>query len=206
MSGAQTQDSYTIRDLADEVRRQMAVHGSDGPKLLEALRAPLTRILASDLSNVGVKREGNHIDESRYLYYDGEMSITFDHLPKDKDIPPHDHGIWEGYGDLQRATAAHGLRPQGRRQSARGYAELEGHRRPGARAPGHGHRRAAGGDPQLHRADRRHLVGDRGRRGATRTTAPTTTRTTTPMSGAIPSAKRSSSGVSSPSPARAPRP
>jgi predicted metal-dependent enzyme (double-stranded beta helix superfamily) len=95
MSASATQDSYTIRDLAEEVRRQMAIHGSDGPKLLEGLREPISKVLASDLSDIGVKREGNHIDESRYLYYDGEMSITFDHLPKDKDIPPHDHGIWE---------------------------------------------------------------------------------------------------------------
>ena len=87
-------DTYTIRDLAADVQRQASIHGSDGAKLLEGLREPLSKILASDLSNVGVKREGNHIDESRYLYYDGEMSITFDHLPKDKFIPPHDHGIW----------------------------------------------------------------------------------------------------------------
>ena len=124
MSGAQTQDSYTIRDLADEVRRQMAVHGSDGPKLLEALRAPLTRILASDLSNVGVKREGNHIDESRYLYYDGEMSITFDHLPKDKDIPPHDHGIWEAMA-IYSGQLRHTVYDRKDDGSREGYAELE---------------------------------------------------------------------------------
>ena len=124
MSGAQTQDSYTIRDLADEVRRQMAVHGSDGPKLLEALRAPLTRILGSDLSGVGVKREGNHIDESRYLYYDGEMSITFDHLPKDKDIPPHDHGIWEAMA-IYSGQLRHTVYDRKDDGSREGYAELE---------------------------------------------------------------------------------
>jgi len=87
--------SYTIRDLAQEVQRQMEILCNDGPALIEALREPITRILNTDLSNVGVKREGNHIDESRYLYYDGEMSITLDHMPEGKDIPPHDHGVWE---------------------------------------------------------------------------------------------------------------
>ena len=62
MTSAPARDSYTIRDLALEVQRQMSIHGSDGAKLLEGLRAPLSRILATDLSGVGVKREGNHID------------------------------------------------------------------------------------------------------------------------------------------------
>jgi len=52
----------TIRDLAREVERQKALHGNDGPSLLEGLRAPIERMLASDLSGAGVKREGNHID------------------------------------------------------------------------------------------------------------------------------------------------
>ena len=65
MTSTPLADSYTIRDLAAEVQRQMSIHGSDGPRLLEGLREPLSKILASDLSGVGVKREGNHIDESR---------------------------------------------------------------------------------------------------------------------------------------------
>ena len=86
---------FTVRDLADEVRRLVKLHGDDGPKLLEGLRDPIHKLLATDLSNAGVKREGNHIDNSKYLYYDGNMSITFDHMPKGKFIPPHDHGVWE---------------------------------------------------------------------------------------------------------------
>lgn len=91
-------DQYTIRDLAHDVLSLVEQHGQDGPKLLAGLREPYSRILAGDLSRVGVKREGNHIDNSRYLYYDGQMSITFDQLPKGKRIPPHDHGVWEAMG------------------------------------------------------------------------------------------------------------
>ncbi len=117
-------ESYSIRDLAEEVRRQMSIHGSDGPKLLEGLRDPLSRILASDLSDVGVKREGNHIDESRYLYYDGEMSITLDHLPKDKDIPPHDHGVWEAMA-IYSGKLRHTVYDRTDDGAKEGYAELE---------------------------------------------------------------------------------
>ncbi|MFT5175391.1 MAG: putative metal-dependent enzyme (double-stranded beta helix superfamily) [Gammaproteobacteria bacterium] len=89
---------YTPLDLARDVMKLVAEHGSDGPKLLEGLREPYTKILACDLSKAGVKRQGNHIDNSKYLYYDGVMSITFDQLPKGKYIPPHDHGVWEAMG------------------------------------------------------------------------------------------------------------
>src|SRR5262245_57247157 len=87
--------AYTVRELANEVQRLVALHGEDGPKLLEGLREPLRRLIQRDLAPLGVKREANHIDDSRYLYWDGEMSITFDHMPKGKFIPPHDHGVWE---------------------------------------------------------------------------------------------------------------
>ncbi len=89
------ESTYTVRELAHEVQRLVDKHGQDGPKLLEGLREPLRKLMARDLAPLGVKREGNHIDNSKYLYWDGDMSITFDHLPKGKFIPPHDHGVWE---------------------------------------------------------------------------------------------------------------
>ena len=124
MSSTPSTAPYTIRDLAKEVQRQMSIHGPDGPKLLEELRVPVAKILASDLSTVGVKREGNHIDESRYLYYDGEMSITFDHLPKGRDIPPHDHGIWEALA-IYSGRLKHTVYDRKDDGSTEGYAELE---------------------------------------------------------------------------------
>jgi len=114
----------TIRDLAREVERQKALHGNDGPSLLEGLRAPIERILASDLSGAGVKREGNHINESRYLYYDGDISITFDHMPNGKDIPPHDHGIWEALA-VYSGRLSHTVYDRKDDGTKDGYAELE---------------------------------------------------------------------------------
>lgn len=60
--------------------------------LLSATRPLLDR---PDLLKLGVKRQANHIDNSRWLYYDGQLSVTLDEFPKGKLIPPHDHGIWE---------------------------------------------------------------------------------------------------------------
>ena len=123
MSANPADAPYTIRDLAREVERLKELHGMDGPKLLEGLRTPLGRILGDDLSATGVKRQGNHIDESRYLYYDGDVSITFDHMPEGKDIPPHDHGIWEALGVYsgQLSHTVYDRKDDGTRD---GYAEL----------------------------------------------------------------------------------
>ena len=59
------------------------------------LRATQSLAARPDLFKLGAKRQANHIDNSKYLYYDGQLSLTLDEFPKDKLIPPHDHGIWE---------------------------------------------------------------------------------------------------------------
>ena len=60
--------------------------------LLNAARPLVQR---ADLLSLGTKRMANHIDNSKYLYYDGGLSLTLDEFPKGKLIPPHDHGTWE---------------------------------------------------------------------------------------------------------------
>ena len=115
---------YTARDLADEVVRLVAEHGADGAKLLDGLREPYQRMLSQDLDGAGVKRQGNHIDNSKYLYYDGEMSITFDQLPKGKFIPPHDHGVWEAMG-IYSGQLKHVVYDREDDGTKEGYAELK---------------------------------------------------------------------------------
>ena len=91
-----TDSQATIRDCAQAAIRVIVDGGSDEAKLraglLEAMRPLLAR---DDLLTLGVKRPGNHIDNSKYLYYDGQLSITLDEFPNGKYIPPHDHGVWE---------------------------------------------------------------------------------------------------------------
>ena len=116
-------NDYTVRQLAREVLELAEKYGADGPKLLAALRVPYANILARDLSSTGVKRQGNHIDNSKYLYYDGEMSITFDQLPQSKVIPPHDHGVWEAMG-IYSGRLKHVVYDRSDDGSKEGYAEL----------------------------------------------------------------------------------
>ena len=83
----------SIRECSDAVRAVIEENRDNKEalrtELLEAVRAFITR---PDLFELGVKRPGNHIDNSKYIYYDGELSITLDELPKDMVVPPHDHG------------------------------------------------------------------------------------------------------------------
>ena len=65
-----------------------AQHEADGDRerlrsgLLEAV-VPL--IARPDLLQLGVKREANHITNSKHLYYDGQMSVTLDRIPERQD-------------------------------------------------------------------------------------------------------------------------
>ena len=71
-------------------------HHQNADKLREGLLHATQRLVQRpDLLSLGVKRQANHIDNSRYLFYDGQICLTLDEFPKDKLIPPHDHGIWE---------------------------------------------------------------------------------------------------------------
>ena len=86
----------SIRNMAQAV---IAAIGREGENL-EPLRVGLLEavkpfIARPDLFSLGVKRPGNHIDNSKYVYYDGELSITIDQLPQGLIVPPHDHGVWE---------------------------------------------------------------------------------------------------------------
>ena len=93
---ATTNSELVVRECAFDIIRIAQQHKDDNAKLVKALEAPLKRIIAQpDLLSLGVKRQGNHIDNSKYLYYDGQLVISLDEFPKGKRIPPHDHGVWE---------------------------------------------------------------------------------------------------------------
>src|SRR6185295_6123038 len=92
-----TQNSeQVVRECARDIMAIVDKHKDDNAGLMQALQDPLRRIIAQpDLLSIGVKRQGNHIDNSKYLYYDGQLVISLDEFPKGKRIPPHDHGVWE---------------------------------------------------------------------------------------------------------------
>ena len=79
----------TIRECADAVRAAIERNQNNLERLRsELLKAVRTFILREDLYELGAKRPGNHIDNSKYIYYDGELSITLDQLPKNMVVPP----------------------------------------------------------------------------------------------------------------------
>ena len=89
---------YSIRECSQRLMAVVARHEADGDR--ERLRSGLLESVAPlidrpDLLQLGVKRQANHISNSKHLYYDGQMSVTLDEFPNGKLIPPHDHGIWE---------------------------------------------------------------------------------------------------------------
>ena len=97
------------RTLISVIDRYQA--DGNAERLREGLLAA-TRPLVErpDLLSLGSKRQANHIDNSRWLYYDGALHVTLDEFPTGKLIPPHDHGIWEALvlctGRLQHTVYA----------------------------------------------------------------------------------------------------
>jgi predicted metal-dependent enzyme (double-stranded beta helix superfamily) len=86
----------SIRDCARAVIEAIAQDPTDISRLRAGLlEAAGPFIRRPDLYSLGVKRPGNHIDNSKYIYYDGDLSITLDQLPQGMVVPPHDHGVWE---------------------------------------------------------------------------------------------------------------
>lgn len=88
----------SVRASARAIMQAIEAFDRDGDAAnLRAALLASTRALRArpDLLTLGTKRQANHIDNSRWLYYDGQMSMTLDEFPKGKFIPPHDHGVWE---------------------------------------------------------------------------------------------------------------
>jgi predicted metal-dependent enzyme (double-stranded beta helix superfamily) len=88
--------STAVRDCAQAIVAAIAHHGNDGAAIAPRIRAALATLMQEpDLLERGVERQGNNVAFSRYLYYDGELSILIYEVPKGRPIPPHDHGTWE---------------------------------------------------------------------------------------------------------------
>ncbi len=93
---ANPETASAIRTCARAVIDAVATHGHDTDRLTAALQGPFAALVARpDLCEIGVPRAGNHVANSFYLYYDGDLSIVLFELPKGKRIPAHDHGNWE---------------------------------------------------------------------------------------------------------------
>ena len=114
-----------VRECALDIMKIVQQHKDDNAQLVRALHEPLKRIVAQpDLLSLGVKRQGNHIDNSKYLYYDGQLVITLDEFPKGKRIPPHDHGVWEALA-VYKGSFEHTVYERKDDGKKEGYADLK---------------------------------------------------------------------------------
>ena len=119
-----TDSELVVRECAFDIIKIAQLHKDDNAKLIEALQEPLKRIVArSDLLSLGVKRQGNHIDNSKYLYYDGQLVISLDEFPKGKRIPAHDHGVWEALA-VYKGSFDHTVYERKDDGTKEGYADL----------------------------------------------------------------------------------
>ena len=88
--------AISVRDCARRIADAIEAHRGDVAALGAAMDRALGELMhRDDLFELGAPREGNNVAVSRYLYFDGEMSILLYEVPKGRPIPPHDHGTWE---------------------------------------------------------------------------------------------------------------
>jgi hypothetical protein len=86
----------SVRDCAQAIIAGIAEHGNDSAAIAPVIRSALAALIREpDLLERGIARQGNNVAFSRYLYYDGELSILIYEVPNGATIPAHDHGIWE---------------------------------------------------------------------------------------------------------------
>lgn len=125
MDMPETNSLCSTRDCAHAVIAAIEGAQNDHERLRGALLKATEPFLARpDLFSLGVKRPGNHIDNSKYIYYDGALSMTLDQLPHGLVVPPHDHGIWEALVIL-KGSLRHVVYDRRDNGAVAGHADLE---------------------------------------------------------------------------------
>ena len=120
-------ERISIRETAQAVIGAIEDAGTNPDELRQGILEATEKLRhRPDLRELGTKRLANHIDNanSKHIYYDGELSMTFDLVPTGMVVPPHDHGLWEAVvvcsGRLQ-----HAIYQRVDDGSVEGHAELE---------------------------------------------------------------------------------
>jgi predicted metal-dependent enzyme (double-stranded beta helix superfamily) len=121
----QTESEDVVRATALQLIKEIERHAKDELKLRAGVTRSVRALLERpDLLSLGVYRKGNHITNSKYLYYDGRLQLTLDQFPKDKTVPPHDHGTWEALA-IYRGRVKHTVYERVDDGSKPGFAELK---------------------------------------------------------------------------------
>ena len=122
---AQATDLYTIRQCAQDLIRHLDQFQGNMAEAEEAAIPYFQKLLRRpDLTDLGVKRDGNHTGNSSWLYYDHELSIMLASMPKGTAIPIHNHGTWEVVG-VYHGEIKYTMYRRADDLSRPGYADLE---------------------------------------------------------------------------------
>lgn len=120
-----SEESPGTRECAQMIIDAIAQSGDDYAAMASAFRGPVAELVKrDDLSALGAPRQGNNVASSHYLYFDGQLSILLFEVPRDRTIPPHDHGIWEAFCTY-RGKFRHRTMRRIDDESVDGHAELE---------------------------------------------------------------------------------
>lgn len=87
---------YTLRNFARDIIEILDSYGGNLAPAYDRVMPLVERMLRqSDLTDFGVRREGNHTPGSQWLYYDYEFEIHLSTFTPGLPVPIHDHGTWE---------------------------------------------------------------------------------------------------------------
>ena len=88
--------NYAIRQCAQELMTLFEAPSREQAVLRQGILAATRPLLERpDLTSLGVKRQGNFVSNSKFIYYDGELEITLNQMPNGVRFPAHDHGTCE---------------------------------------------------------------------------------------------------------------
>lgn len=121
---AASQSQMTVRACAKAVIAAQRVYGCEPEAFLAAIEQPVAALLErDDLRGLGIPRQGNNVDWSHYLYFDGDLSFLLFEVPEGGRVQPHDHGVWELFA-VYRGRMRHTVYRRTDNGSVAGYATL----------------------------------------------------------------------------------
>jgi predicted metal-dependent enzyme (double-stranded beta helix superfamily) len=92
-------EQTSVQAVARELIALLEQHDHNVEAFFEqALAACKPLLEREDLLHSGLPRQGNHADQSTWLYWDGDLSISVSHIPAEVRVPTHDHGVWQMLG------------------------------------------------------------------------------------------------------------
>jgi hypothetical protein len=120
-----TATKYPLRDCAWKLISAFERHAGEHFQLREAIKDATQPLLErADLESLGVKRQGNFVANSKFLYYDGALEMTLNEMPPGNQFPAHDHGTCEALV-IYAGKLAHTVYERVDSGSHRGHAELK---------------------------------------------------------------------------------